>query len=195
MADGTTVTPTCGASPLWESPVSRSGRLGLPSPAEPRPGIHCPTRAPARGHTDATGPRVGGLVGARKCSALFASGLQPSDAPTAETVARTIRRATGRRGVCGCVAWMAQEFGDHPDAVAARMRWARQLTACLRPACPAAMTQPPKGRQNEQTCDRCGPAVRVDQGRLSCRASKRTGSRVGMPVSGSPATWAATAGD
>jgi len=61
--------------------------------------------------------------------ALFASGLQPSDAPTAETVARTINRAIRRLGVRGCVARMAQEFGDHPDAAATRMCWARQLAA------------------------------------------------------------------
>ena len=64
-----------------------------------------------------------------RCFALFASGLQPSDAATAETVARAIKRTIRRLGVRGCVAWMAQEFGDHPSAASARMRWARQLTA------------------------------------------------------------------
>jgi hypothetical protein len=59
--------------------------------------------------------------------ALFASELQPSDAPTAETVAQAIDRANRRLGVGGCVAQMAQEFGDHPDAAATRMRWACQL--------------------------------------------------------------------
>ena len=62
-----------------------------------------------------------------RCLALFASGLQPSDAPTAETVAQAVNRAIRRLGVHGCVARMAQEFGDHPEAAAARMRWARQL--------------------------------------------------------------------
>lgn len=61
--------------------------------------------------------------------ALFASGLQPSDAPAAETVAQAINSVIRRLGVRGCAARMAQEFGDHPDAAAARMRWARQLTA------------------------------------------------------------------
>ena len=64
-----------------------------------------------------------------RCLALFASGLQPSDAPTVETVARAIDRAIRRLGVRGCVARMAQEFGDHPDAAATRMCWARQLAA------------------------------------------------------------------
>ena len=59
--------------------------------------------------------------------ALFASGLQPSAAPTGETVAQAIDRAMRRLGVRGCVAQMAQEFGDHPDAAATRMRWARRL--------------------------------------------------------------------
>ncbi len=62
-----------------------------------------------------------------RCLALFASGLQPSDAPTAETVTQAINSAIRRLGVRGCAAQMAQEFGDHPDAAATRMRWARQL--------------------------------------------------------------------
>ena len=64
-----------------------------------------------------------------RCLALFASGLQPSETPTAQTVAQAISRAIERLGVRGCAARMAQEFGDHPDAAATRMRWARQLAA------------------------------------------------------------------
>jgi len=66
-----------------------------------------------------------------RCLALFASGLQPSEAPTAETVAQAIHRAIRRLGVRDCVARMAQEFGDHPDAATDRMRWIRELTADL----------------------------------------------------------------
>jgi hypothetical protein len=62
-----------------------------------------------------------------RCLALFASELQPSDAPTAEAAAQAIDRAIWRLGAHGCAARMAQEFGDHPDAAATRMRWARQL--------------------------------------------------------------------
>ena len=62
-----------------------------------------------------------------RCVALFASGLQPSDAPTSETVTQAINRTIRRLGVRSCVAQMAQEFGDHPDAAASRMRWVRQL--------------------------------------------------------------------
>jgi hypothetical protein len=31
-------------------------------------------------------------------------------------------------GVGGCVAKMAQEFGDHPSAAASRMRWVRVVS-------------------------------------------------------------------
>ena len=62
-----------------------------------------------------------------RCEALFASGLQPSDAPTAGMVAAAITRAVRQFGAGGCAGQMAQEFGDHPDAAARRMRWVRQL--------------------------------------------------------------------
>jgi hypothetical protein len=59
--------------------------------------------------------------------ALFASGLQRSDAPTPEVLAETIRRTVRRFGIAACASRMAQEFGDHPEAAASRMRWIRQL--------------------------------------------------------------------
>jgi len=64
-----------------------------------------------------------------RCEALFASWLQPSDPPTAGMIAAAIRSAVQRFGPQGCTERMAQEFGDHPDAAAWRMRWARQLAA------------------------------------------------------------------
>jgi len=62
------------------------------------------------------------------CEALFASPLQPSDALTAETVADAIGSTVRRLGPAGCTSHMAQEFGDHPEEAAHRMRWVRQLT-------------------------------------------------------------------
>jgi hypothetical protein len=64
-----------------------------------------------------------------RCEALFVSGLQPSDAPTADMITGAITSAMHRFGPRGCAARMAQEFGDHPEAAAARMQWARQLAA------------------------------------------------------------------
>jgi hypothetical protein len=62
-----------------------------------------------------------------RCEALFASALQPSDAPTAAMVAEAISWTLRQFGAGGCAGRMAQEFGDHPDAAARRMRWVRQL--------------------------------------------------------------------
>lgn len=61
--------------------------------------------------------------------ALFASGLQPSDAPTAAMVATAIKGALRQFGARGCAGLMAQQFGDHPDVAARRMRWVRGLAA------------------------------------------------------------------
>ena len=62
-----------------------------------------------------------------RCEVLFASGLQRSDAPTAEMVADVIGRTVRQFGIRGCASRMAQEFGDHPETAAARMRWARRV--------------------------------------------------------------------
>jgi hypothetical protein len=66
-----------------------------------------------------------------RCEALFASGLQPSDAPDAGMVAAAISYTVRRFGADGCADRMAQEFGDHPEAAARRMRWVRQLVQAV----------------------------------------------------------------
>ena len=62
-----------------------------------------------------------------RCEALFASGLQRSDTPDADMVAEAISHAVRQFGTRGCAGRMAQEFGDHPEMAADRMRWVRQL--------------------------------------------------------------------
>jgi len=64
-----------------------------------------------------------------RCEALFASGLQRSEAPTAEAVAQAISCTVRQLGTRGCASQMAQEFGDHAEAAMERMRWVRQLVA------------------------------------------------------------------
>ena len=64
-----------------------------------------------------------------RCEALFASGLQRSDAPTGASVAEAISCAVRRFGTRGCAGRMAQEFGDHPQAAAERMCWVCRLIA------------------------------------------------------------------
>ncbi len=66
-------------------------------------------------------------VNGARCAALFASGLQRSDAPSPAAVAEVISQTVRRLGIAGCASQMAQEFGDHPEAAASRMRWIRQL--------------------------------------------------------------------
>ena len=68
-------------------------------------------------------------VNEARCEALFASGLQPSDAPTPEALADVISRTVRQFGIAGCLSRMAQEFGDHPETAASRMRWIRQLVS------------------------------------------------------------------
>lgn len=65
------------------------------------------------------------------CEALFASPLQPSDPPTAEAVAAAIGSTVRRLGAAGCASRVAEEYGNHPEEAAGRMRWIRQLTADL----------------------------------------------------------------
>ncbi|GAB1690946.1 hypothetical protein [Krasilnikovia sp. M28-CT-15] len=85
-----------------------------------------------------------------RSQALFVSALQPSDNASPdqvrEAIAAAVRRFRGR----GCAALMAQEFGDHPDAAAARMRWARNEVAATFGAVSA---------RGPSTC--CSPAVAV----------------------------------
>jgi hypothetical protein len=66
-------------------------------------------------------PRIG-AVGA---DALFASALQRSDEPSARQVRQAVAAAVRAYGPQGCAERVAQEYGDHPEAAAARMRWAR----------------------------------------------------------------------
>jgi hypothetical protein len=76
-----------------------------------------------------------------RCEALFVSGLQRSEALTASIVEGSISCALLRFGTQGCVSRMAQEFGDHPQEAAERMRWVRQL-AVVTTARPARESRP-----------------------------------------------------
>jgi hypothetical protein len=64
---------------------------------------------------------------AARAEALFASPLQPSDAPDAGRIRRAVAETMCRFGRTGCAERMAQEFGDHPETAVSRMRWAHSL--------------------------------------------------------------------
>jgi hypothetical protein len=57
--------------------------------------------------------------------ALFVSALQCSEAPSAGQIRQAIDAAVQALGTSGCAGRVAQEFGDHPETAAVRMRWAR----------------------------------------------------------------------
>ena len=63
-----------------------------------------------------------------RAEALFASTLQSSESPTADQVRRAVSSTLLQLGANGCVALLADEFGEHPDTAAARMCWALRTT-------------------------------------------------------------------
>jgi hypothetical protein len=63
-------------------------------------------------------------IGAVGADALFASALQRSDEPSARQVRQAVAVAIRAYGAEGCAGRVAQEYGDHPEAAAIRMRWA-----------------------------------------------------------------------
>ena len=97
-----------------------------------------------------------------RCEALFVSDLQRSDASDAAALAEIISAAVRQYGIRGCASRMAQAFGDHPEAAAARMRWVRQLVAEVPVARPP---QLPRGGEQLRWRGR-GP----DTGPLPCAA-------------------------
>src|SRR5689334_5081055 len=66
-------------------------------------------------------------TGAVQADALFASGLQRCDEPSASQVRQAIAESIRAFGYSGCAGRVAQEFGDHPETAVARMRWARAV--------------------------------------------------------------------
>jgi hypothetical protein len=64
-------------------------------------------------------------VSGLQADALFASGLQRCDEPSAGQVRQATATAIREFGYSGCAARVAQEFGDHPETAVIRMRWAR----------------------------------------------------------------------
>jgi hypothetical protein len=67
-------------------------------------------------------------VSGLQADALFASTLQRCDEPGAGQVRQAAVTAIREFGYSGCAARVAQEFGDHPEMAAIRMRWARAVT-------------------------------------------------------------------
>jgi hypothetical protein len=62
-----------------------------------------------------------------RADAVFASGLQHRDEPSAGQVRQAVAAAIWAFGCPGCAGRVAQEFGDHPETAVIRMRWARSV--------------------------------------------------------------------
>ncbi len=60
-----------------------------------------------------------------RADAVFVSGLQRCDEPSASQVRQAVAAASRAFGCSGCAGRVAQEFGDHPETAVIRMRWAR----------------------------------------------------------------------
>lgn len=75
-----------------------------------------------------------GTFGAVRAEALFASFLQPSGSPSPDQIRRAVTMTLQRLGARGCAVQAAGEFGDHPDAAVARMRWALATIDAVYPA-------------------------------------------------------------
>jgi hypothetical protein len=68
---------------------------------------------------------------ALQADALFASALQCSDELNGSQIRQAVTVALIAYGGAGCAGRVAQEFGDHPEVAADRMRWARAMVALL----------------------------------------------------------------
>jgi hypothetical protein len=68
---------------------------------------------------------------AARAQALFASALQRSDTPSTEQIRHAVTAAVRALGEQGCAELVAQEFGDHPETAAIRMRWALTVADAL----------------------------------------------------------------
>jgi len=64
-------------------------------------------------------------IHAIRADALFTSTLQRCDNCSAGQIRQVIAQTISSYGRSGCAGQVAQEFGDHPETAAARMRWAR----------------------------------------------------------------------
>jgi hypothetical protein len=96
--------------------------------------------ATASAKTGYAGPGTVSSFEVIRAEALFASTLQASDGSTADEVRRTVGETLHRLGIRGCAAYLAGEYGDHPETAAARMVWARATVRAVygRPSTAAA---------------------------------------------------------
>jgi hypothetical protein len=64
-----------------------------------------------------------------RCEALFASTLRRNVDHDPADVREAIEQALRVLGSRGCAAWVAQAYGEFPEAAVTRMHWAQALVA------------------------------------------------------------------
>lgn len=79
------------------------------------------------GHGHAHTRDMNTMTRTRVAEALFVSDLQPSEAPSPETVQATIASMIQRYGADGCAARMAARFSDQPELAVRRMIWVHRI--------------------------------------------------------------------
>ncbi len=99
-------------------------------------------------------------ISAARADALFASALQCSDEPSPVQVKQAIAAAIRAFGDLGCVARVAQEYGEHPETAVTRMRWARRAVAGAYGGSPSESGYAPSYGRHSGAC----PAPRTPRG-------------------------------
>ena len=64
-----------------------------------------------------------------RCEALFASSLRRNVLHAPADVREAIEQALRVLGSRGCAAWVAQAYGEFPEAAVTRMHWVQNLVA------------------------------------------------------------------
>jgi hypothetical protein len=82
------------------------------------------------------------IIEAVRAEALFASAIQASEHPVADEVRDAVSTALGRLGTRGCVALVADEFGEHPETAVPRMTWALAMVRSVYPTPGTALALP-----------------------------------------------------
>ncbi len=98
-------------------------------------------------------------IDAARADALFASAVQCSEEPSAVQIRQAIATVSSALGDLGCAARVAQEYGEHPETAASRMRWARTAVAGAFGGSPAVCQRPPGVRVGRQRSPRSRSAA------------------------------------
>lgn len=64
------------------------------------------------------------ILTAARAAALFTSTVDPSDNPRDDTIRVTVQAVIHAQGLRGCHAFVAAEYGEHPETAHPRMTWA-----------------------------------------------------------------------